>query len=513
MDDDRRARAAFPVVVESTADSKNVHRLNEQEAGRWLGRPVLSAGVVVAAHLIPISAAIATSALLSRQFHRPDGLAETAGQWGLLFAASTAVLLLVDRAAKRLLPLAALLKLSMLFPDRAPKRLSVARRSGSVRKLEARLAEARALGADDEPTRAAEVILSLVGALHAHDRHTRGHSERVRWFTDLLAEEMKLPEADRDRLRWAALLHDIGKLEVHQRILNKPGGLDSSEWKHIHRHPEAGAAIVAPLSSWLGEWSLTVLQHHERFDGKGYPRQLRGDEISLGARIVAVADAFEVMTAVRSYKRAATASAARRELTASAGAHFDPAVVRAFLNVSIGKLRWVSGPVAWLAQIPFVGWLPRLAEGAAAVGGQAAGVAGTAAGAAVLSSTSPFVVPVEPAGTPVAVVSEPASDRGSSSGVDAGARVDPVKEKANGAADPATTPGPDHPTGQDRAGAAASPEEKVPPGQAETDHGAAARQVDEPVTTTARPKTNAKPAEATVTTIAQATKVGVEKSG
>jgi putative nucleotidyltransferase with HDIG domain len=365
--------------------------------GRWAGRPLLSATVLVAAHGIPIAAAVATSALLSRRLHEPGSLASAVLQWGFLFATSTAVLLVVDRGSKRLLPLAALLKLSMLFPDAAPKRLTVARKSGSIRNLEARLAEAKALGADDEPTRAAEVILALVGALHAHDRHTRGHSERVRWFTDLLAEELKLPPADRDRLRWASLLHDIGKLHISPKILNKPGKLVRREWRHIHRHPENGAKIVAPLAPWLGEWAATVEQHHEKYDGSGYPKGLRGDEISLGARIVAVADAYEVMTAVRSYKKAASAATARKELTRSAGTHFDPTIVRAFLNISIGRLRWVTGPVAWVAQVPFVGWVPRLAEGAAAIGGQAAGAVGTAA---VLSGGSVFVAGHEPIEVP-----------------------------------------------------------------------------------------------------------------
>jgi putative nucleotidyltransferase with HDIG domain len=349
----------------------------------------VSFGVRILAHGVPIAAAVVTSAVLSRRFQEPDGLLDMVAQWGLLFAASTVVLLVVDRGAKRLLPLAALLKLSMLFPDEAPKRLSVARRSGSVRRLQERLDEAKALGADDEPTRAAEVILSLVGALHAHDRHTRGHSERVRWFSDLLADELKLPEPDRDRLRWAALLHDIGKLEVSPKVLNKPGKLVRREWRHIHRHPEAGARIVAPLSPWLGDWAQTIAQHHEKYDGTGYPHRLAGNQICLGARIVAVADAYEVMTAARSYKKASSAAAARRELTASAGTHFDPAIVRAFVNISIGRLRWVSGPIAWAAQIPFVGWVPRVAEGAAALTGQAAGAASTA----VLVSTSAAAPP------------------------------------------------------------------------------------------------------------------------
>ncbi|MEA3078439.1 MAG: hypothetical protein QOF60_3347 [Actinomycetota bacterium] len=394
---------------------------------RWEGRPLLSAVVLSAAHAVPVGAAVVTSALLSRRVQEPHGWADTLGKWALLFGASTLVLLAVDRVAKRLLPLAALLKLSMLFPDRAPGRLRVAMRSGSVRNLQSRLDEASALGDDDVPANAAATILALVGALHAHDRHTRGHSERVRWFTDLIAEELKLSPGDRDRLRWASLLHDIGKLRVNPRILNKPARLARREWRHIHRHPEAGAALAAPLAPFLGEWWLTIAQHHERYDGSGYPNRLRGDQISLGARIVAVADAYEVMTAVRAYKKAASAPAARRELTASAGSQFDPTIVRAFLNISIGRLRWVTGPVAWVAQIPFVGWVPRLAEGAVAVGGQAAGVVGAAA---VLSGGTTFLDSPEPLVIETPTASVPGADGGAlpDGGLDpTGAAVRPTR--------------------------------------------------------------------------------------
>jgi putative nucleotidyltransferase with HDIG domain len=357
--------------------------------GRWAGRPVLANGLFVVAHLVPIAAAVATSAVVSRHLAAPRDAGDAIGRWTLLLGVSTVALVAVDRIARRALPLAALLKLSMVFPDHAPKRLAVARRSGgSLRDLEERIAEAKALGEADEPARAAEVILSLVGALHGHDRRTRGHSERVRWFADLIAAELRLPDADRDRLRWAALLHDIGKLRVHRRILGKPSALTQREWAHIHRHPEEGARIAAPLADWLGPWADTIAQHHERYDGSGYPYHLRGDDISLGARIVAVADAYEVMTGARAYKRPMSAAEARAELTKCAGTHFDPVIVRAFLTVSIGRLRWVAGPAAWLAQLPFIGWLPRLADGAAAFTGQAAGVVGAAAGAAAISASA-----------------------------------------------------------------------------------------------------------------------------
>lgn len=252
--------------------------------------------------------------------------------------------------------------------------------------LRHRLEHARDSGIDDEPARAAETILALVGALSAHDRFTRGHSERVRALTDLIAEELKLPAADRDRLRWASLLHDIGKLETSPKLLNKPERLDPDEWAIIHRHPENGARLAAPLTAWLGSWAATIEQHHERWDGSGYPNGLQGNAICLGARIVAVADAFEVMTAARAYKKPMKAPLAREELTRCAGTQFDPDVVRAFVNVSIGPVRWGVGPLTWLVQVPFVSWVPRALEKAAAVGGHGAGLVGAAAGVAALSA-------------------------------------------------------------------------------------------------------------------------------
>jgi putative nucleotidyltransferase with HDIG domain len=243
----------------------------------------------------------------------------------------------------------------------------MARGAGNVRVLERRIREAREDGVDPTPVRAAEQILALVAALSAHDRKTRGHSERVRAFTDLVAGELRLAEADRDRLRWAALLHDIGKLHVPARILNKPGRPDQREWETLQAHPVAGARIASPLLSWLGPWADAIEQHHERFGGGGYPRSLAGEEISFAARIVSVADSFEVMTASRSYKKPMSVPAARRELAACAEEQFDPAIVRAFLNVSLGRLWWTVGPTSWTALLPVVGPVQR-ASGQIAAG-------------------------------------------------------------------------------------------------------------------------------------------------
>jgi HD domain len=215
----------------------------------------------------------------------------------------------------------------------------------------------------------------------------------------MLAGEFDLDEDDRDRLRWAALLHDIGKLRVPRRILNKAGKPDPRDWERLKQHPAEGARIAAPLCAWLGGWAVTIVQHHERFDGTGYPAGLARDEISLGARIVAVADSFEVMTAARAYKKPMSVPAARRELARCAGSQFDPDMVRSFLNISIGRLWWMVGPTSWVAVIPVLGWLQRSgAQIAIAVKG-AAVVAALGIGGAVQianASTAPAPASVPP---------------------------------------------------------------------------------------------------------------------
>ena len=247
----------------------------------WRARPALAAGLRLFILLVPIVASLGATSVLRRLVPSPDGPWWFAWALGVLVCALL-VAVGVERAARRLLPLVTLLKLSMLFPDQAPTRFSVARTAGSVRRLEARLAETRDDAASREEARTAETILSLSVALQSHDRRTRGHAERVRVFTDLLGEELQLSEADRYRLRWAALMHDIGKLTIAPRILNKPGALDEHEWRLMKGHPVEGARIAEPILGWLGPWADAIVEHHERFDGKGYPNGLAGGSISLG---------------------------------------------------------------------------------------------------------------------------------------------------------------------------------------------------------------------------------------
>jgi hypothetical protein len=286
-----------------------------------------------------------------------------------------------------MLPLAALLSLTLVFPDEAPSRFKIAMRSGGTAELRRRLDEYRRTGAD-EPAIAASRLLELVADLSVHDRLTRGHSERVRAYSQMIGDELGLTADEIDRLRWAALLHDIGKLEIPFEILNKPDSLTAEEYETIKRHPEIGAQLTAPLAGWLGQSIRAVAEHHERWDGDGYPNGLRGTDISLAARIVAVADAFDVMTSVRSYKKPGTAAEARAELARCAGTQFDANVVRAFLSISLGKLRLAMGPLSWLTQLTFIPTGLAGATAAAPALMAAAGLTAAALGTAVAPETA-----------------------------------------------------------------------------------------------------------------------------
>jgi hypothetical protein len=345
--------------------------------------------------LVPISTSLGVTAIL--RWLIPDPATATARfVWATgLVVCAVVTAVGVERIGRRLLPLVTLLKLSMLFPDKAPSRFSIARTAGGVRQLESRLAMGEADATSLEESRSAAAILSLSVALRSHDRRTRGHAERVRVFTDLLGEELQLPEADRYRLRWAALLHDIGKLTIAPQILNKPGALDDKEWRLMKDHPSEGARIAAPILEWLGPWGHAIVEHHERFDGRGYPAGVGGGSISLAGRIVSVADCYDTMTAARSYKKPMAVWAARRELADCAGSQFDPEVVRAFLSISLPKLLWRTGPTSLLVQLPF---LARLQEvGLQSVTAMTQGVAvATVAGVTAMAVAGPMTSSARP---------------------------------------------------------------------------------------------------------------------
>jgi len=410
----------------------------ERRSRQWERRPGLSRALRVGVFVGPAAASFGVAFLLGHLLPRATGLASHLLWVGVIAAASLLTLLGVERAARRVLPLAALLDLSLIFPDRAPARFAVARRTGRPSELRASLQHAHDTGRTDHAQRL-QTVIELVLALSVHDRASRGHSERVRVFTDLLADELKLPESDRNRLRWAALLHDIGKLEVSPAILNKPAKPSEDEWAVLHRHPEEGARLVAPLLPWLAEWGLAVEQHHERFDGTGYPRGLRGHEIALAARIVSVADVYEVMTAPRPYKRPMSVTAAREELVRVAGTQLDPAIVRAFLNISVGRLWRAIGFGAWIGQMPTLARLFSFWGWAASGTGLATAVTATvlAVGGGIGPAPSPIASPIHGAAVAVA----PGQGTGPSSGgsLPGSAGVAPGGNSA-GSSHPGTSP-------------------------------------------------------------------------
>ncbi len=177
-------------------------------------------------------------------------------------------------------------------------------------------------------------IRALAQAIDARDHYTHSHSQNVTSYAMMIAEELGLSAKDKETIRQACELHDIGKIGIDDRILTKPGPLNEEEWEIIKGHSIKGAQILEPLA-FLGAVITIVRQHHERYDGKGYPDGLKGQEISLGARIVNLADSYDSMISSRSYRQTPfTKEEAREEIKKNSGLQFDPEIVGAFLKIS-----------------------------------------------------------------------------------------------------------------------------------------------------------------------------------
>jgi len=174
-------------------------------------------------------------------------------------------------------------------------------------------------------------IEALVSALEAKDRYTGGHSRRVTEIALALGNELGLSAQDMEDLRWGSLLHDVGKIAVDQLIQNKPDRLTPEEYEHIMIHAHVGADIVRPLVN--GKIAEMIEHHHDHYNGSGLHQVIAGDDIPLGARILAVADAFDAMTSDRPYRSAMSREKALDEIKRCMRTQFDPVVANAFLRI------------------------------------------------------------------------------------------------------------------------------------------------------------------------------------
>ncbi len=175
-------------------------------------------------------------------------------------------------------------------------------------------------------------VTALALALDAKDEYTSGHSGRVSEISVVIAKEMAMPENAVEKIRLAGLIHDIGKIGVKEAVLNKPGKLTSEEFEHIKTHPAIGERILKPIVEEREILDMVRL-HHERFDGRGYPDGLSGEQIPVGAAIMALADAYDAMTSDRPYRKSLGNSIAVEEIKKGSGTQFTPDVVAAFLRV------------------------------------------------------------------------------------------------------------------------------------------------------------------------------------
>lgn len=177
-----------------------------------------------------------------------------------------------------------------------------------------------------------EMVKTLARAVDSKDAYTHDHSDRASLKARRLAAELQLPEQMARYVEYAALLHDIGKIGIDEAILLKPGKLTSEEYEVMKKHPIIGHQILAPVK-FLGPVAQMVLYHQEWYNGQGYPEGLKGEAIPLGARIVAVIDAWDAMTSDRPYRKALGREIAVSELRKGSGTQFDPTIVEAFLKL------------------------------------------------------------------------------------------------------------------------------------------------------------------------------------
>ncbi|MBT8242069.1 MAG: HD-GYP domain-containing protein [Acidimicrobiales bacterium] len=291
---------------------------------------------------------------------------------------------IVSMLIQRILPLTRLYESASNFDEEIHDRFRTTLRAGNPKKM---LKTGRVQLSTQEQF---EHVLALLHRINGHDRLTRGHSERVRAYSVLIGRELGFDEDRLKSLSFSALLHDVGKLDVPPSILSTPVKPTTAQWAVLKRHPLNSRKYVEPLETWLGPEVLHgPLAHHERWDGTGYPRGFLGVDIPLFGRIIAIADAFDVMTHPRSYRDTISLSEAREVLQQGAGSHFDPELVAVFIGIGDADLGAIRG---WSTSVAGIGVAAE--SNLVAVGAQTAAVVGSVAiGVVVADIPPPTVAP------------------------------------------------------------------------------------------------------------------------
>jgi len=188
----------------------------------------------------------------------------------------------------------------------------------------------------ESPSMRGKTIRTIITALQEKSKIEEQHAWRVSLLCESMAEALGLGGYEIKKITSAGLLHDIGKIAIDEKILNKPGNLTEAEWKEMRRHPKIGCNILKMVND-MTEIAEYVLAHHERWDGKGYPKGLKENEIPFVSRILIIADAYDDMTSGRNYKSVLADEAAVEELRKNAGIQFDPELVNVFIEKVLGK--------------------------------------------------------------------------------------------------------------------------------------------------------------------------------
>lgn len=175
-------------------------------------------------------------------------------------------------------------------------------------------------------------VQSLVNTIEAKDTYTAGHSERVTRYSLLITDVLKLSQEEKSVVRLAGLLHDIGKIGIIEGILKKDESLNDEDWKMIRQHPVIGAKILEPVKQ-MASLIPCIRHHHERYDGRGYPDGIKGNDIPLYARIIAIGDTFDAMTSDRSYRKGLPVEVSLHEIEKNKGSQFDPYLAGLFIDI------------------------------------------------------------------------------------------------------------------------------------------------------------------------------------